>query len=216
MMRSKANWEHVDYFWDFNGSFLPHPSPGFYNAAQLELVYSSSGASCYSSKIFKDFIFHALWFMIFNVSLLCFIMFCSRPFLTSPYIYVDALTLYVCHHKMKISAIHSSFSPSSLFSPGEMTSDFFRVVNEARSHSLGPFSPSFDIQSCILEGMRKGMPEDAHIRVNGKLHISLTRVYDGKSIIVSQFNSKDDLMQALLCACFIPGKMFEIQIKSSY
>ncbi|CAH1720001.1 unnamed protein product [Chironomus riparius] len=88
---------------------------------------------------------------------------------------------------------------------GEMTSDFFRIVNEARSHSLGPFSPSFDIQTCILEGMRKAMPEDAHLRVNGKLHISLTRVYDGKSIIVSQFNSREDLLQALLCACFIPG-----------
>jgi predicted patatin/cPLA2 family phospholipase len=50
------------------------------------------------------------------------------------------------------------------------------------------------------------MPDDAHIRVNGKLHIALTRVYDGKSIIVSQFNSKEDLLQAILCACFIPGK----------
>jgi patatin-like phospholipase domain-containing protein 2 len=86
-----------------------------------------------------------------------------------------------------------------------MTSDFFRIVNEARSHSLGPFSPSFNIQTCILEGMHRAMPEDAHLRVNGKLHISLTRVYDGKSIIVSQFNSRDDLLQALLCACFIPG-----------
>lgn len=91
-----------------------------------------------------------------------------------------------------------------------MTSDFFRIVNEARSHSLGPFSPSFNIQTCILEGMRKSMPMDAHLKVNGKLHISLTRVYDGKSIIVSQFNSREDLLQALLCACFIPGKRREI------
>lgn len=92
-----------------------------------------------------------------------------------------------------------------------MTSDFFRIVNEARSHSLGPFSPSFDIQTCILEGMRNNLPEDAHLRVNGKLHISLTRVYDGKSIIVSQFNSREDLIQALLCACFIPGKIMSCQ-----
>lgn len=100
----------------------------------------------------------------------------------------------------------STKSLSLFLVPGEMTSDFFRIVNEARSHSLGPFSPSFNIQTCILEGMRKAMPEDAHLKVNGKLHISLTRVYDGKSIIVSQFNSRDDLIQALLCACFIPGR----------
>lgn len=87
---------------------------------------------------------------------------------------------------------------------GEMTSDFFRVVNEARSHSLGPFSPRFNIQTCLLEGLQKFLPVDAHERVNGKLHISLTRVYDGKNVIVSQFHSREDLLQALLCACFIP------------
>lgn len=87
---------------------------------------------------------------------------------------------------------------------GEMTSDFFRVVNEARSHSLGPFSPSFNIQTTLLEGLSKHLPADAHLRVNGRLHISLTRVYDGKNVIVSQYNSREDLLQALLCACFIP------------
>lgn len=86
-----------------------------------------------------------------------------------------------------------------------MTSDFFRVVNEARSHSLGPFSPSFNIQTCLLEGLQKFLPPDAHERVNGRLHVSLTRSHDGKNIIVSQFDSREDLLQALLCACFIPG-----------
>lgn len=86
-----------------------------------------------------------------------------------------------------------------------MTSDFFRVVYEARSHSLGPFSPSFNIQTCLLEGLRKFLPPDAHERVNGRLHVSLTRASDGKNIIVSQFDSLEDLLQALLCACFIPG-----------
>lgn len=85
-----------------------------------------------------------------------------------------------------------------------MTSDFFRVVNEARRHSLGPFSPLFNIQTCLLEGLQKFLPHDAHKRVNGKLHISLTRVYDGKNVIVSHYNSREDLLNALLCACFIP------------
>lgn len=88
---------------------------------------------------------------------------------------------------------------------GAMTSDFFRVVNEARRHSLGPFSPSFSIQSCLFEGLQKHLPPDVHKRVNGRLHISLTRVYDGQNVIVSQFTSREDVLQALLCACFIPG-----------
>lgn len=88
---------------------------------------------------------------------------------------------------------------------GEMTSDFFRIVNEARSHSLGPFSPSFNIQTCLLEGLQKFLPPNAHELVSGRLHVSLTRVYDGKNVIVSKFNSREELLQALLCACFIPG-----------
>lgn len=88
---------------------------------------------------------------------------------------------------------------------GSMTSDFFRVVNEARRHSLGPFSPSFNIQTCLLEGLQKHLPEDAHMRVNGRLHISLTSVYDGQNVIISQFESREEVLQALLCACFIPG-----------
>lgn len=88
---------------------------------------------------------------------------------------------------------------------GEMTSDFFRIVNEARSHSLGPFSPSFNIQTCLLEGLQKFLPPNANELVSGRLHISLTRVYDGKNVIVSKFNSREELLEALLCACFIPG-----------
>ncbi|XP_062126060.1 1-acylglycerol-3-phosphate O-acyltransferase Pnpla3-like isoform X1 [Drosophila sulfurigaster albostrigata] len=88
---------------------------------------------------------------------------------------------------------------------GSMTSDFFRVVNEARRHSLGPFSPSFNIQTCLLEGLQKHLPEDAHKRVNGRLHISLTSVFDGQNVIISEFESREEVLQALLCACFIPG-----------
>ncbi|KAF5308852.1 hypothetical protein FQR65_LT00552 [Abscondita terminalis] len=87
---------------------------------------------------------------------------------------------------------------------GDMTSDVLRLAIEARSRSLGPFSPSFNIQNLLLEGLEKYLPEDAHIKVNGKLHISLTRVYDGKNIIVSEFESREDLLQALLASAFVP------------
>lgn len=48
------------------------------------------------------------------------------------------------------------------------------------------------------------LPDDAHLRVSGKLHISLTRVYDGKNVIISHFESREDLLQALLASAFIP------------
>ncbi|XP_046748068.1 1-acylglycerol-3-phosphate O-acyltransferase Pnpla3 isoform X1 [Diprion similis] len=87
---------------------------------------------------------------------------------------------------------------------GEITSNVLRLAREARQRTLGPFSPSFNVQDILLEGLTKFLPDDAHLIVSGKLHISLTRVYDGKNVIVSQYNSKDDLLQALLASSFIP------------
>lgn len=48
------------------------------------------------------------------------------------------------------------------------------------------------------------LPQDAHIKVSGKLHISLTRVRDGHNVIVSHFETREDLLQALLASAFIP------------
>ncbi|XP_053600600.1 uncharacterized protein LOC128669658 [Plodia interpunctella] len=87
---------------------------------------------------------------------------------------------------------------------GELTSDVLRVVGEARAGSLGPFSPSFNIQNVLLEGMEKYLPHDVHKIVSGRLHISLTRVYDGQNVIVSEFPTREDLLQALLASCFVP------------
>ncbi|XP_011311336.1 patatin-like phospholipase domain-containing protein 2 [Fopius arisanus] len=87
---------------------------------------------------------------------------------------------------------------------GTFTSDLLKLAKEARKKALGPFSPSFNVQTILLESMQKYLPNDAHIRVSGKLHVSLTRVYDGKNVIVSQFNSREDLLQALLASSFVP------------
>ncbi|KPJ16220.1 Patatin-like phospholipase domain-containing protein 2 [Papilio machaon] len=87
---------------------------------------------------------------------------------------------------------------------GEITSDVLRIVGEARAGSLGPFSPSFNIQNVLLASMQRHLPPDVHKLVSGRLHISLTRVYDGKNVIVSEFPTREDLLQALLASCFVP------------
>ncbi|CAH2062778.1 unnamed protein product, partial [Iphiclides podalirius] len=87
---------------------------------------------------------------------------------------------------------------------GEITSDVLRIVGEARAGSLGPFSPSFNIQNVLLASMQRHLPDDVHKIVSGRLHISLTRVYDGKNVIVSDYPTREDLLQALLASCFVP------------
>lgn len=84
------------------------------------------------------------------------------------------------------------------------TTDILRVAIEARARALGPLHPSFDINAIVRDALERGLPDDVHLRVDGKLHISLTRLDDLENVIVSKFESKEDVIQALICSCFIP------------
>ncbi|XP_040005434.1 patatin-like phospholipase domain containing 3 isoform X2 [Xiphias gladius] len=52
--------------------------------------------------------------------------------------------------------------------------------------------------------LNRDLPSDAHVLASGRLCVSLTRVSDGENVLVSEFNSKEELIQALICSCFIP------------
>lgn len=81
---------------------------------------------------------------------------------------------------------------------GDSTSDILKIAIEARSRALGPFSPTFDVNKIVHDALTKALPEDCHKKCNGRLHISVTRVSDGKNVILSQFDSKEDLIQVRL------------------
>ncbi|XP_060854138.1 patatin-like phospholipase domain-containing protein 2 isoform X2 [Rhopalosiphum padi] len=85
-----------------------------------------------------------------------------------------------------------------------MTSQMLDIVKESRSKALGPFSPSMNITEHLYNRLNKDLPNDAHKRVSGKLFVSLTRVPDGKNVIISQFSSKEEVIQVLLASAFIP------------
>lgn len=87
---------------------------------------------------------------------------------------------------------------------GECTSFTLRLASKARYHSLGPLHPSFDINRILSSVLHQVLPDNAHQITSGRLHISLTRVSDRKAVIVSEFESKDELIQALLCSAFVP------------
>ena len=98
-----------------------------------------------------------------------------------------------------------------------MTSQVLKIATEARKCTLGPFSPSFNINRILAEGLQDILSENVHIKVspdalciltraiikyfyeiffqlNGKLHVSLTKVYDGKNLLVNQFSSKQEVI----------------------
>ena len=112
--------------------------------------------------------------------------------------------------------------------------DLMSMTQEARKRKLGPLHPAFNLQQLVRDSLNETLPADAHVRASGRLCVSLTRVSDGKNVIVSEFDTRDELIQvhqlaqftvtrgrsppkqnnihasshfvsqAVLCSCFIP------------
>uniref|UniRef100_A0A803XNM6 Patatin like phospholipase domain containing 1 n=1 Tax=Meleagris gallopavo TaxID=9103 RepID=A0A803XNM6_MELGA len=75
---------------------------------------------------------------------------------------------------------------------------------EARKTLLGPLSPKCSLLANLRAVLQRRLPEDSYQVASGRLHISLTRVVDGQNVMVSEFSSNEELIQALLCSCFLP------------
>ena len=82
-----------------------------------------------------------------------------------------------------------------LFIAGEATTYVLKIAQQARARALGPLHPSFDIVKILREGLNVFLPENAHEICSGRLHVSLTRVADRENVIISEFESKEDLIQ---------------------
>lgn len=82
--------------------------------------------------------------------------------------------------------------------------DVLNTAKEARKHTLGVFHPTFSLLRIVRESLLERLPADAHLRASGKLCVSLTRLADGKNILVSEFDSREELIQVLMCSCFFP------------
>ncbi|XP_026533404.1 1-acylglycerol-3-phosphate O-acyltransferase Pnpla3-like [Notechis scutatus] len=82
--------------------------------------------------------------------------------------------------------------------------DVLGLAKEARKRNLGPLHPSFNVMKIIRDGLYKNLPENSYKLLSEKLSISLTRVSDGENVLISDFNSKEEVVQALLCSSFVP------------
>ncbi|TNM91722.1 hypothetical protein fugu_020102 [Takifugu bimaculatus] len=117
----------------------------------------------------------------------------------APYLVKGATRLY--------GASAGALTASVLASQAALTKcceDVIEVAKEARKRNLGPLHPSFNLVKVLKTGLNRDLPSDAHILASGRLCVSLTRVSDGENVLVSDFSSKEELIQALVCSCFIP------------
>ena len=74
------------------------------------------------------------------------------------------------------------------------------LSSKVRRYFLGALNPSFDLMQHLDDGLKEFLPQDAHKRASGKLYVSVSRFPQCKNLIVSQFDSRDDLIQVNITA----------------
>lgn len=82
------------------------------------------------------------------------------------------------------------------------------MAREARKHKLGPLHPAYNLVKIVKDSLLESLPEDAHVRASGRLCISLTRVSDGQNVLVSEFDSREELMEVhctVFASCVDPS-----------
>ncbi|XP_061128952.1 patatin-like phospholipase domain-containing protein 2 [Syngnathus typhle] len=86
-----------------------------------------------------------------------------------------------------------------------MQNEMLNFSKAMKAFTFGPFNPSVEILNWIKFVLNKYLPSDAHLLANGRLAVVATRLDDGKPTIITKYRSKDDVVRALLCSCFVPG-----------
>lgn len=84
-----------------------------------------------------------------------------------------------------------------VISSEQLCAELLAVAWEARRHLLGVFHPTFNLLHCVRDILLEKLPADAHLKASGRLCVSLTRLADGKNLLVSHFHSRDELVQVL-------------------
>lgn len=73
-----------------------------------------------------------------------------------------------------------------------------------RGLSLGPLDPRFNIFDIMRNDLSSLLHEDAHLMSSGKLFISLTKATTLENKVMSEFETKEELVDTLMASCFIP------------
>ncbi|XP_073125438.1 uncharacterized protein [Henckelia pumila] len=65
---------------------------------------------------------------------------------------------------------------------------------------------AFRLGAVLRDILDKFLPDDTHIRSNGRVRIAVTQIlWRPRGLLVDQFDSKEDLINAVITSSFIPG-----------
>ncbi|KAL4220235.1 hypothetical protein ACF0H5_020643 [Mactra antiquata] len=79
-------------------------------------------------------------------------------------------------------------------------------AEDIRKKPLGALTPGFDLTVPLAKFMREQLLEDAYIKANGRLHISVSSFKSGipTNKVISCFSSNEMLIKYLIASCYIP------------
>ncbi|KAK0061106.1 protein starmaker-like isoform X1 [Biomphalaria pfeifferi] len=78
------------------------------------------------------------------------------------------------------------------------------LAKEIRKKTLGALTPGYSFTRSLRYMLDDLLPENAHVIAQGKLYISLTNAQTKKNELISDYKSRDELIDALIASCYIP------------
>jgi hypothetical protein len=79
------------------------------------------------------------------------------------------------------------------------------LLRQLRAFIRHPNLRGLSIMSLIEQKLDLLLPKNAHVLCSGRLGISLTKLWSFENRFVSEFDSRQDLIDAVVAGCFIPG-----------
>ena len=74
----------------------------------------------------------------------------------------------------------------------------------ANQHMMKAFSPGFSLHQRLRGVCEALLPEDVAGRARGRLAVSITRLATGANILVTEWSSREEVIQAVLASAFVP------------
>lgn len=67
-------------------------------------------------------------------------------------------------------------------------------ARQMKEFTLGPFNPSVNIFQWLEVFLNNHIPDNAHQLANDRLAVAVTRMVDGELAIISNFDSREDVI----------------------
>lgn len=86
----------------------------------------------------------------------------------------------------------------------EVARNVVMLAHDVNEKMLGPFNPTFSLQNALKTAFETLFPENVAEVCNERLFVSITKVSNKANLLVSQFESKEDLVDAVSASSFVP------------